>query len=115
MAHDIFAPWAELVPDAPYPMTAADLEKLPDDSWRYELVRGNWYVCHHQAADMEILQQFFAPSYPSMYAGIILAMYLQPKLAFVWQGLVTQNKMFMLQMLHSYSLIARQPRTAWNG
>ena len=40
MAHDIFAPWAELVPDAPYPMTAADLEKLPDDGWRHELVRG---------------------------------------------------------------------------
>lgn len=40
MAHDIFAPWAELVPDAPYPMTAAELEKLPEDGWHYELVRG---------------------------------------------------------------------------
>lgn len=40
MAHDIFAPWAELVPDAPYPMTAAALEKLPEDGWNYELVRG---------------------------------------------------------------------------
>ncbi len=40
MAHDVFVPWAELVPDAPYPMTAADLEKLPEDGWRYELVKG---------------------------------------------------------------------------
>ena len=40
MAHDLLAPWAELVPDAPYPMTAADLAKLPEDGWHYELVRG---------------------------------------------------------------------------
>jgi Uma2 family endonuclease len=40
MAHDLLAPWAELVPDAPYPMTAADLARLPEDGWNYELVRG---------------------------------------------------------------------------
>ena len=40
MAHELLAPWAELVPDAPYPMTAADLARLPEDGWKYELVRG---------------------------------------------------------------------------
>src|SRR5579862_4918167 len=34
------APWAEIVPDAPYPMTAAELARLPEDGWRYELVNG---------------------------------------------------------------------------
>lgn len=33
------APWAEVVPGAP-PMTADDLEALPDDGWVYELVEG---------------------------------------------------------------------------
>jgi len=40
MAHDLLAPWAEIVPDAPYPMTAADLARLPEDGRSYELVRG---------------------------------------------------------------------------
>jgi len=40
MAHDLLAPWAEIVPDAPYPMTAADLARLPEDGWNYELVQG---------------------------------------------------------------------------
>jgi Uma2 family endonuclease len=40
MAHDILAPWAELVPDAPYPMTADELARLPEDGWNYELVQG---------------------------------------------------------------------------
>ena len=40
MAQDVFAPWAEIVPDAPYPMTAAELARLPEDGWSYELVRG---------------------------------------------------------------------------
>ena len=39
MAHEIFAPWAELVPDAG-PMTVDDLLTLPDDGWMYELVEG---------------------------------------------------------------------------
>lgn len=39
MAHEIFAPWAELVPDAG-PMTVDELLKLPDDGWMYELVEG---------------------------------------------------------------------------
>ncbi len=34
------APWAEIVPDAPYPLTADDLHALPDDGWAYELVHG---------------------------------------------------------------------------
>lgn len=40
MARNILAPWAEPVPDAPYPMTVADLQALPDDEWQYELVDG---------------------------------------------------------------------------
>ena len=35
------APWAEVVPDAPYPMTVDDLLDWPDDeSYRYEVVEG---------------------------------------------------------------------------
>ncbi len=33
-------PWAEIVPDAPYPMTTDELYALPDDKWTYELVNG---------------------------------------------------------------------------
>ena len=39
MAHDIFAPWAEVVPDVG-PMTVDELFALPDDGWMYELVEG---------------------------------------------------------------------------
>lgn len=40
MKQATFAPWAELVPGAPYPMTADDVLALPDDGWFYELVEG---------------------------------------------------------------------------
>lgn len=40
MARNILAPWAEPVPDAPYPMTVAQMQALPDDEWQYELVDG---------------------------------------------------------------------------
>lgn len=41
MAHDTFAPWAEIVPDAPYPMSVEGLLALPDDGGgMYELVEG---------------------------------------------------------------------------
>ncbi len=34
------APWAEIVPDAPYPMTVDELHAIPADGWTYELVQG---------------------------------------------------------------------------
>ncbi len=34
------APWAEIVPDVPYPLTVDELHALPDDRWTYELVQG---------------------------------------------------------------------------
>jgi Uma2 family endonuclease len=37
---DSVAPWAEIVPNAPYPMTTDELHALPDDGWTYELVNG---------------------------------------------------------------------------
>jgi len=37
---DPIAPWAEIVPGAPYPMTVDELHAIPDDRWVYELVRG---------------------------------------------------------------------------
>lgn len=40
MRSDVIAPWAESVPDAPFPMTIAQLRALPDDAWQYELVEG---------------------------------------------------------------------------
>lgn len=32
--------WAERVPNAPYPMRVADLARLPDDGYTYEIVEG---------------------------------------------------------------------------
>ncbi len=40
MARETFAPWAEIVPGAPYPMTVDQLLALPDDGQLYELVEG---------------------------------------------------------------------------
>jgi Uma2 family endonuclease len=40
MKQDVIAPWAEVVPGAPYPMTIAQMQALPDDNWQYELVEG---------------------------------------------------------------------------
>lgn len=40
MAPETDVPWAEIVPDAPFPMTVADYERWSDDGPRYELVRG---------------------------------------------------------------------------
>jgi len=34
------APWAEVAPDVPYPMTVDELHALPDDGWAYELLNG---------------------------------------------------------------------------
>jgi Uma2 family endonuclease len=34
------APWAEVVPDAPYPMTQEEFEAWPDDGRIYELIAG---------------------------------------------------------------------------
>lgn len=43
MAREVtdIAPWAELVPDAPYPMSLEEFERWPEEpGWRYELVEG---------------------------------------------------------------------------
>jgi Uma2 family endonuclease len=40
MKQDTLAPWAESVPDAPFPQTVADLLARADDGWMYELVEG---------------------------------------------------------------------------
>lgn len=40
MAQYILAPWAEPVPGAPFPMTVAQMQELPDDGWLYEVVDG---------------------------------------------------------------------------
>ncbi len=37
---DPIAPWAEIVPGAPYPMTVDEMYAVPDDKWTYELVQG---------------------------------------------------------------------------
>jgi hypothetical protein len=42
MKQDLFAPWAESVPDAPTGLTAND---LLDDGYTYELVEGGWSAC----------------------------------------------------------------------
>jgi Uma2 family endonuclease len=38
--HMSIAPWAEIVPDAPYPMTQEEYERWPDDDGIYELIAG---------------------------------------------------------------------------
>lgn len=40
MKHDMLAPWAERVPDAPEILTAQDLMAMEDGEWLYELVKG---------------------------------------------------------------------------
>ena len=40
MKQDVIAPWAEVVPGVPYPMTIAQMQALPEDNWQYELVDG---------------------------------------------------------------------------
>ena len=43
MAREVsnIAPWAEIVPDAPYPMSGEEFEGWPEEpGWRYELIRG---------------------------------------------------------------------------
>ncbi|MEO7001988.1 MAG: hypothetical protein ABI068_09185 [Ktedonobacterales bacterium] len=41
MKYDIFTPWAQPVPDAPFPLTAEYLLAVPDDGWQYEIVEGS--------------------------------------------------------------------------
>lgn len=43
MAGAVLAPWAEAVPEAPYPMNQEDFNRWPEDGWRYELVAGRLY------------------------------------------------------------------------
>ncbi|HEY7349111.1 MAG TPA: Uma2 family endonuclease [Ktedonobacterales bacterium] len=40
MQHETLTLWGEVVTDAPYPMSFEEFERLPDDGWHYELVRG---------------------------------------------------------------------------
>ncbi len=41
MAQQVMALWAEIVPDAPYPMSLEEFHQLPEDGrWVYELVKG---------------------------------------------------------------------------
>lgn len=40
MAHDLSAPWAEVVAGVSYPMSVDKLVAQPDDGWTYELVEG---------------------------------------------------------------------------
>ncbi len=40
MKQEVIAPWAEPVPNAPFPMTIAQMQALPEDNWTYELVEG---------------------------------------------------------------------------
>ena len=37
----LWAEWAEPTPSTPFPMTADEVMRLPDDDWRYELFEGN--------------------------------------------------------------------------
>jgi Uma2 family endonuclease len=39
--------WAEVVPDAPYPMSLEAFLRLPRDAWKYELVEGRLIRMHH--------------------------------------------------------------------
>lgn len=51
------APWAEIVPDAPYPMSQEDYERLPRDGYKYELVRGRLVRVPNSAFHMRFSQE----------------------------------------------------------
>lgn len=51
MAHEVLAPWGELVANAPYPMTIDDLLALPDDGWMYELIDGRLVRMPHSGGE----------------------------------------------------------------
>jgi Uma2 family endonuclease len=70
MKQDVIAPWAEVVPGAPYPMTIAQVQALPDDGWQYELVEGR--LVRMPGSGNEA-------STTAMYLGSILVAYARPR------------------------------------
>ena len=60
MKHDILAPWATPVPDAPYPATIADLLGMPDDAWRHELIEGRLVRMPGSGTRATLLAQYLA-------------------------------------------------------
>lgn len=51
MAQEILAPWATVVPGAPYPMTVDDLLAYPGDGRTYELIEGRLLVMPHSGGE----------------------------------------------------------------
>ncbi|MEO7002431.1 MAG: Uma2 family endonuclease [Ktedonobacterales bacterium] len=70
MKHDVFAPWAEPAPNAPFPMRAEDLLTLPDDGWQYEIVEGRL---------VRMPGSGNARSRIAMYLGIMLGTFAKPR------------------------------------
>jgi Uma2 family endonuclease len=66
------APWAEVVPDASYPMTTDELHAMPDDGWSYELVDGTL---------LRMLVSSFGASRIGMRLASRLSIYKAPQLA----------------------------------
>jgi Uma2 family endonuclease len=62
------APWAEIVPDAPYPMSQEDYERWPDeDGYKYELVEGRLVRVPNSGFHMRFSAEIFFAL--RLYAG----------------------------------------------
>jgi Uma2 family endonuclease len=59
------APWAEMVPDAPYPMTQEEYEHWPDDGRIYELIAGRLV---RQVATTGLHHELIERVYHALYA-----------------------------------------------
>jgi Uma2 family endonuclease len=70
MKYNVIAPWAEPVPDAPYPVTAEYLLTLPDDLWQYEIVEGRL---------VRMPGSGNAASSIALYLGSLLVTYVRPR------------------------------------
>jgi Uma2 family endonuclease len=70
MKQDTLAPWAESVPDAPFPMTHDMLLALPDDGWSYEVVEGRL---------VRMPGSRFGDSAIGLLVGAALASYVAPR------------------------------------
>jgi Uma2 family endonuclease len=62
--------WAEMVPDAPFPMTSEDLENWPDNEYKYELVDGRLVRMPHAGG---------GHSYLAMELGAELRAFVKPR------------------------------------
>lgn len=70
MRQEVIAPWAEVVPGAPYRMTTAQMQALPEDNCQYELVDGRLVRLPGSGSKASRI---------AMYLGSVLLAYARPR------------------------------------